>query len=980
MELKFIGVVSDHRAFGYLVLPFLVEKSPDGNYLSIIQRLRIHDLTKSSFPFTPTQTQLIRLTERYADDYLAKKFYRKGTLNDFLKNIGNEALKQKLLPHIDEIMIKSLELLKLKEFPVYLKKDKYSNLYEEDLITLCYENTSVVFNFQKLEEETRYFLTVRNDHQQLSLLRRNISIIVNDPCRMLYQNNLYYFDNITGSKLQPFVKSDYIRIPKNVESKYFSTFILNSIKNQEVIHSGFEIIDLVANKEVVLNIEHDIAGYPVFGPVFKYNNTPIPASDSGKKVVYMEENDHQFRFYRYQKDTEWEERLIALLRNLDLEGESHALYLKGHLSDEPDRSLYKAINWLSENYVLLKNEGFTINQERLNHTYFLGKTTLDIQVNQQIDWFDVHAIVKFGSFSFPFIRLRKNIMNNVREFVLPDGEVVILPEEWFTKYHNLLHFGKESNHVIRIQNFHFTLLIEIADNQNGSIKESLEKISGKSIANQVIPEGLNAELRNYQRMGYNWLAHLAENRLGGCLADDMGLGKTIQTLTLLLRYRRKEGASPSFHHNSSGQLSLFVEEGANPEPVQPASLVVLPVSIVHNWEREVRKFAPELKVYIYSGASRRDKYGLDEIAANFDIILTTYGTVRNDAEELSRHQFFFIILDESQNIKNAESKTYQSVISIPSQHRLVLTGTPIENSLSDLWAQMNFLNRGLLGSQNYFKQEYLLPIERDKSQDAALNLQKLIHPFILRRTKEAVAKDLPTLTEETVYVEMTPEQEEYYETEKSAARNSLLNNFKVVGFEKSTFFILQVLTQLRQIAIHTRLIDPKSEMESGKFNEIMTMLSILVSENHKILVFSSFVKHLKLLAEAFKKEKWPFCMLIGQTTDRKQVIDEFQENPDKKIFLISLKAGGTGLNLTAADYIFITDPWWNPAAEAQAISRAHRIGQDKKVIVYRFISENSIEEKIRRLQTKKSKLANEFVNTNDPFRDITSEEVIGLFD
>ena len=512
------------------------------------------------------------------------------------------------------------------------------------------------------------------------------------------------------------------------------------------------------------------------------------------------------------------------------------------------------------------------------------------------------------------------------------------------------------------------------------MKDRLDSLTGKKIENQDLPKGLCAELRNYQKEGFSWLDHLYTHRMGGCLADDMGLGKTIQTLTLLLKYKRKDKDYPVFRHKDSGQLSLFVSEEPEAEPRQPASLIVLPVSLVHNWEREIQKFTPSLRVYVYSGASRRGKNAFEEVVANYDIILTTYGTVRSDAEELSQYNFFFLILDESQNIKNAESKTYQTVTSIQSQHRIVLTGTPIENSLSDLWAQMNFLNRGLLGSRNYFKQEYLIPIERDKAPDAIANLQKLIHPFILRRTKEEVAKDLPSLLEETILVEMTPEQAEYYETEKSAARNLLLNNFRDVGFKKSTFYILQVLTQLRQIAIHPKLLNPELTLESGKFNDIMTMLSILVAENHKILVFSSFVKHLRLLASEFGNEGWQYSMLIGQTIDRKQVIDEFQENPEKKIFLISLKAGGTGLNLTAADYIFITDPWWNPAAETQAISRAHRIGQDKKVFVYRFISENSIEEKIQRLQAKKAKLANEFVNSNDPFRDITKEDVLGLFE
>ena len=980
MEQKFIIAVSEHRSFGFLILPFIAEAIPDRNYFSVVQRLRIHDLSESHFPFTPLQIQLVKLTEKYADDVLAKKFYKKGTLNDFYKNVKTEELGLKLNPFIDEIMVKCLDLLKSGEVPVYFKRAKYTNLYDEDLITLCYEDTSTVFNFHRLENETQYFLTIRNGDQQLSLLHRNITLLVNEPCRILYQNKLYFFDDISGSKLQPFFDKEYISIPKKVEEKYFGSFILNAVKSQEVNFSGFEIIDLAANKEAILSVENDLAGYPVFVPVFKYNNKSIGAGEEGKKVVSFEVIGGNFIFHRFEKDHKWESALILKLRELELEGENHAMHLTGYNFENRDNALYRAIGWLAKNSDRLKEVGFVINQDRLDHAYYIGSQSLELKINQSIDWFDLYATVKFGQFSFPFIRLRKNILNQIREFKLPDGEIAILPEEWFAKYRNIFLFGKIGEQSIRVQNFHFTLISEISDDINSTIKNRLDALTGKKIEKQDLPKGLCAELRNYQKDGFNWLDHLYTHRMGGCLADDMGLGKTIQTLTLLLKYKRKEQDLPVFRHKESGQLSLFVQEEPEVEPRQPASLIVLPVSLVHNWEREIQKFTPSLRVYVYSGAARRGKNAFEDVVANYDIILTTYGIVRSDAEELSQYNFFFLILDESQNIKNAESKTYQTVTAIQSQHRIVLTGTPIENSLSDLWAQMNFLNRGLLGSRNYFKQEYLVPIERDKSPDAIANLQKLIHPFILRRTKEEVAKDLPSLLEETILVEMTPEQAEYYETEKSAARNLLLNNFRDVGFKKSTFYILQILTQLRQIAIHPKLLNPELALESGKFNDIMTMLSILVAENHKILVFSSFVKHLRLLASAFEKELWQYSMLIGQTIDRKQVIDEFQENPEKKIFLISLKAGGTGLNLTAADYIFITDPWWNPAAETQAISRAHRIGQDKKVFVYRFISENSIEEKIQRLQAKKAKLANEFVNSNDPFRDITKEDVLGLFD
>jgi len=979
VEQKFIVAVSEHRLFGFLILPYLAEQGLENNYLSISRRVRVHDLAEAGFNFTPVQAQLVRLTEKYADENLAKKYNKKGTLNDFYKDAKSEEFSKKLLPFIEEIMVRCLDLLKTTGIPLYFKRAKYSNIYEDDLIELCIEDTGAVFNFHRFEDETRYYLTIRNGNKQISLLHQNMVILVNEPCRLLCQNKLYFFEDISGSKLLPFFEKEYISIPRKVEEKYYGTFILNAVKSQEISYSGFEIIDVPAWKEAILSVETGLSGYPVFIPVFKYNDQRLKAGDEGKKVAEFEVQDGKYIFHRYEKDPLWEVEVIKALRELGLYGDMTNLKLIEY-SDDQSLALYEAIDWLSKNEGKLKDIGISVSQERLGHNYFTGSTSLDLKISHTNDWFDVFATVTFGQFSFPFVRLRKNILSQLREFKLPDGQIAILPQEWFARYHAIFSFGKATEQSIRLQNYHFMLLDEVTDKSDVASLEKFNQSDRLIIAPQDTPEGLCASLRNYQRDGYNWMYHLYSNNIGGCLADDMGLGKTIQALTLLLKLKKKDTTKPHFPQRVSGQLSLF--GGAEPENelAQPASLIVLPVSLVHNWEREIRKFAPSLKAYVYSGARRREKSIMNDIIANFDIILTTYGTVRNDADELSRFEFFFLILDESQYIKNSESKTYKTVTAIRAQHRIVLTGTPIENSLSDLWAQMNFLNRGLLGSKNYFKQEFLLPIEKDNLPEATERLHKLIHPFILRRTKEEVAKDLPSLTEETIVVEMSPEQFEFYETEKSAVRNVLLDNLQENKLQKSTFFVLQALTRLRQIAIHPKLIDQNTIFESGKFNDIMAMLSILVAENHKILVFSSFVKHLKLFAAEFEKEKWNYSLLTGQTTDRKQVIDEFQDDPAKKIFLISLKAGGVGLNLTAADYIFITDPWWNPATEMQAISRAHRIGQDKKVFVYRFISENSIEEKIQQLQDKKSKLANAFVNSNDPFRDISKKEVLELFD
>jgi SNF2 family DNA or RNA helicase len=316
---------------------------------------------------------------------------------------------------------------------------------------------------------------------------------------------------------------------------------------------------------------------------------------------------------------------------------------------------------------------------------------------------------------------------------------------------------------------------------------------------------------------------------------------------------------------------------------------------------------------------------------------------------------------------------------LQSAHRLVITGTPIENSLADLWAQMNFVNPGILGSLAFFRKSFITPIEKNADEDQMERLRLLIRPFVLRRKKNEVAKDLPPLMEEIRYCHMAEEQHKLYEQEKSVIRNSILSTIEKDGLKKSQFVVLQGLTRLRQLANHPSLAKKDMIESSGKFGEIIRMLSNLVAEKHKVLIFSSFVSHLELIEERICEEKWQYSKLTGQTTKRENVIREFQQNEDNRIFLISLKAGGVGLNLTEADYVFIVDPWWNPAAENQAVNRAHRIGQDKNVFVYRFITEGSIEEKIQKLKERKSSLADMFINSNNPFEKITQDEIVELF-
>jgi SNF2 family DNA or RNA helicase len=388
----------------------------------------------------------------------------------------------------------------------------------------------------------------------------------------------------------------------------------------------------------------------------------------------------------------------------------------------------------------------------------------------------------------------------------------------------------------------------------------------------------------------------------------------------------------------------------------------MPTSLLYNWEKEAKKFTPTLRVLIYAGSSRKKDV---KNFAKYDLVLTSYGITRIDIEVMKEFYFNYVILDESQNIKNPQSNIAKAVSQLKSRRRLVLTGTPVENTTMDLWSQMNFLNPGLLGTQNFFKDEYQIPIEKYGDDKKRNKLHVITKPFILRRHKSQVAKDLPEKFETIHYCTMSEEQEKLYEEVKSTYRNQLMEMIEEAGMKRSHFMILQGLMKLRQLANHPRLTDGAYKGDSGKLEDVLYALENALQGDHKILIFSQFVKHLEIIKEELDKRQVQYTYLDGATRDRQGEVDRFQKDKSIKVFLISLKAGGVGLNLTAADYVFLLDPWWNPAVEAQAIDRAYRIGQENKVFVYKFITRNSVEEKILALQQNKKKLATDLITTEE---------------
>jgi superfamily II DNA or RNA helicase len=563
-----------------------------------------------------------------------------------------------------------------------------------------------------------------------------------------------------------------------------------------------------------------------------------------------------------------------------------------------------------------------------------------VQVRSGIDWFELHGDLDFGEGrSAPLTSVLAALKRGEGTVLLGDGTRGMVPEDWLRRYVRIAGFGEvEADHV-RYRPSQAALLDALLEAQpHVDVDEAFARArdamtSFRGVRQVEVPPGFTGTLRDYQLEALAWFEFLRTFGFGGCLADDMGLGKTVMVLALLESRRRQT------------------------EDHRP-SVAVVPRSLVFNWISEAKRFAPDLRVLDYSGPDRADKP-----IADYDLVITTYGTLRRDAPLLAEQEFDYVILDEAQAIKNAQTVSAKAVRLLKGRHRLALSGTPVENHIGELWSLFEFLNPGLLGTSNAFKRASLIQ-KRDGGEDLAL-VSRPLKPLILRRTKEQVAPELPSRTEQTIYCELDDAQRQVYNQLRNAYRLSLLKRVEQDGLSKSKMHVLEALLRLRQAASHLALVDRhRADAPSAKFDVLIPRLLEVIDEGHKALVFSQFTALLALLRTRLDDAKVTYEYLDGKTRDRAERVERFSSDPDCKVFLISLKAGGVGLNLTAAEYVFLLDPWWNPAAEAQAIDRAHRIGQSRHVFAYRLIAKDTVEEKVAELQNSKRQLADAILSAD----------------
>jgi SNF2 family DNA or RNA helicase len=968
-----------HRLWGNILQAQFLEKETDQEFYVPSEYIQNDPSTKAYQRLTPMQRTAVKYMDAYNDRKLHQAFSKKKTVKEFQDTVDRETIREHIRPYIERYMYKILEIARDNSLHIFVKDKSNRNVFEEDFIKIEKHSADPLFSFI-YRENLSYALNLIHGEHRLVLNTSYVEIVCQKPCVVLLGDRLFFINEIDGKKLKPFLEKDQVSIPAEVEEKYFGSFVRNTLRDFKTYTEGIAIRELVPTKEAELVLEEGLHDQPVWILSYRYNGQSVYGDSKTSRFINYSGRQGSPVFERFERDFSWEESKAIALNELGFSSrDGRRFYLNKKFTSSSEAGLYTAIHFVNESSDYLDEAAIKF-RHRLNQDYYLGKIKLHLESTEKEDWFDLHIVVHFASHKVSFFQLKNHILEGNREYVLPDGKVAILPEEWFVRYRSIFEFGKIEKDRILVHKQHFSMMEGPVRDVFSKTLSRLQKLNQvASLPETGLPVGLNAVMRSYQVEGYKWLCFLQKNGFGGCLADDMGLGKTLQAIAVILRSKerlngqKQNKGKPAPVPEIQAQLTMFE---ARDEKL--TSLIVAPASLMHNWKSEILRFAPGIRVFTHTGSQR------NKALTNFfhyDVILSTYHTVRQDISSLASFPFHYVILDESQMIKNPSSKLYQSVIELQSDHKLVLTGTPIENSLTDLWSQINFVNPGLLGTLSFFKRSFVYTIEKKNDEQREQKLKELINPFILRRTKQEVAQELPPVYEQIRYCNMTEGQRRFYEEEKSLARNSILENLEEIGLEKSSMVVLQALTRLRQIANHPALVEEPHAMDSGKFTEVYRDIESVLSEGHKVLMFSSFVKHLNLFRNRLDEDGLNYAYLTGTQNHRQRAkaVKEFQTNPHCSLFLISLKAGGVGLNLTAADYVFILDPWWNPAAEMQALNRAHRIGQDKSVFVYRFISNDTIEEKIQRLQARKRELAEAFVSSNNPLKSLTEKELLELF-
>ena len=905
---------------------------------------------------TEEDKQMLSSLRKLQEGELNKYISRNSPFSGFWENIIHE--DEDDLPEETKDLLAEYLLPKLK---------KLFSGYGDD--TLAYFlppkkdfKTANLVPLQLMNEEATPHLVIRkNSHYTVSCrvkagnmdyeLAGNESI---SPLFFLYNQQLFLWKNKEEIHLvEKFLPSGEIKIKEEEWSNALEKFIMPLTGEINVDFDRSIVQEIKEGVPDVKLLLYEKGEYLVFRPVFSYKGYETKARQKqdiilpqGNKVLIVRRNREAEKLFI--------EKLQNLHSNFITEDDYSSLALKG-TDALKNNWFFLFVDAMKE--MKIPVQGF---EALKNFRFNTARPETKIYISSNTDWFDAKVDILFGEQKVSVAEVKRALANKLQIVQLNDGTLGILPEEWIKKYSLLFRVGEGKTDSLKISRYHMSVVDELYENRDEAeltvqLEEKYNRLRDFRKIEEIDPPGdLKNVLRPYQVAGYQWLNCMHEINWGGILADDMGLGKTVQALSFLEHYK-----------NEYGSLK---------------GLVVCPTTLIYNWENEIRKFTPSLTYRIHHGSTRTRV--IDELN-DHDITITTYGTLRSDIKLMMNVEFDYVILDESQAIKNPVSKVTKAACLLKAKHRLCMSGTPLQNNTFDIFAQMNFLNSGMLGTMEFFRQEFSVPIDKLGDEERKEHLKKILFPFILRRTKEQVAKDLPEKQEMILFCEMEEEQRNIYDAYRIDYRDKILGTIQAQGIKRSQFTILQGLMKLRQICDSPAIMNEEEPFEnhSIKLDELAREITENIS-NHKALIFSQFLGMLALIREKLEHLGIKYEYFDGSTSaiDREKAIQHFQNDESVRVFLISLKAGGVGLNLTAADYVYIVDPWWNPAVEQQAIDRTHRIGQTKNVFAYRMICKDTIEDKILKLQEKKRMLAKELIADDSSFvKSLSKEDVEYLF-
>lgn len=971
---KKIGIVfnANERSFPFFSVDVVQGEIDDSDNLpnynqqkkKFISNVEKLDLTKfiNAEIFSEPDKQFLQQVRKLQSSEINKYLNRNSPFSGFWENIIHDE-KDELPEETRALMVEYLhpKLKKLftpentadennvNNFIFYLQQGK--NFKTENLkeVSLSADTISPIFKIAA--KNNHYELTcVVKIEGQLTQLNNNEW---NSSLLFLYNHKLYQWQNpedvLNAEKYfnKPAILS------KNNWTEQYQQIILPLTKEYQVEFDKSLIKEIKEGEPEVRLMLLEKGDYLMFQPLFSYKGFETKAND--KDVIIIPEGDKVLLVHRNKEaEKQFTDRLEKLHSQFVRPQDGNSLVLKG-ADVLKNNWFFLFVDAMKEMKVPV--HGF---EALKNFRFNTAKPSTHIHVSSGLDWFDAKVELAFGDQRIGIIDIKKALANKQSFVQLTDGTLGILPDEWIKKYSLLFKVGEGKSNQLRLSKYHLSVIDDLYEKRDEKelsfeLDTKYERLRNfKSIPEINVPDGLQNVLRPYQTSGYHWLNYLNDVGWGGILADDMGLGKTVQALTMLRHYKEEFGGLKA--------------------------MVVCPTTLIYNWENEIKKFTPQLTYRIHHGSIRtRNTEELEQS----NIIITTYGTLRSDIMVLSKTLFDYVILDESQAIKNPGSKVAKAACLLTAKNRLCMSGTPLQNNTFDIFAQMNFLNPGLLGSMEFFRNEFATPIDKFGEPEQKDHLRKLLYPFILRRTKEQVAKDLPEKTETILFCEMEDEQRKVYEAYKNAYRDKILGYIDEQGIDKSQLTILQGLMKLRQICDSPAILNEEEKYpnHSIKLDELTREITENIGE-HKALIFSQFLGMLALIKEKLKENNVVYEYFDGSTSpsERQRAIQNFQENDECRVFLISLKAGGVGLNLTAADYVYIVDPWWNPAVEQQAIDRTHRIGQTKNIFAYRMICKDTIEDKILQLQERKRILAKELIADDTTFvKSLSKEDVEYLF-